>query len=243
MKKKLANTNNLMELAKAFSILADDSTAEPHMGLIHGFTGSGKTTSIAWLLNRLPDLSPTGKIAYKGVYVRAMAVWNAGVMLRTILGELGIEAAHSNAKNMAMLCDRLQEGHALFIDEADYLFDGRDKRMLETLRDAHDSTGMPIVFIGMDGIERKLGNSKQLDRRVTQRVRFNALDLKDAQQVADTCCEVEIDPELVERLHVWAKGSIAMLVIGLTEIERTAKLQRLEQIDSGFWGDKPFRRG
>ena len=239
MRKTLAQVSNLLELSKAFKTLADETTAEPHMGLIHGFTGSGKTTSIAWLLNRLPDIS-----SYNGAYVRAFAVWSVSTMLRSIITELGTEPQYRSARNVEIVCQHIAERKvALFIDEADYLFDGRDKRMLETLRDIHDATGLPVIFIGMDGIERKLGAHRQLDRRVTQRVKFQPLEIADAQLVADNCCEVKISTDLVERLHGWSKGSIALCVVALTEIERVAKLQRLESVDANWWGDREFRRG
>jgi DNA transposition AAA+ family ATPase len=239
MRKVLAKVKNLVELNKAFQTLGDQSTSEPHMGLIHGFAGAGKTKSITWLLNQLPTYSE-----YRGVAVSAQAVWTVSAMLKELLHNVGVEPVHSNVKNMSMLCKQVEEDKcALFVDEADYLFDGRDKRMLETLRDVHDKTGMPVVLVGMDGIERKLNNLRQLDRRVTQRVRFGAIDLNDAKLLAATCCEVLVEDDLIERVYHWAKGSIAMATVGLTEIERQAKLQNLQSIDSDFWGEKSFRRG
>lgn len=239
MRKKLARVANLLNLGKAFEILKDQSSGEPHMGLIHGFSGAGKTSSISWLLNQTLSSSDV-----RGVFVSAQAVWTVSAMLKEILNNVGVEPVHSNVKNMSMLCRVVEEErYAIFVDEADYLFDNRDKRMLETLRDLHDKTALPVVLVGMDGIENKLRNLKQLDRRVTQRVRFQPIDLADSHLVAKDCCEVEIDKAVIEKLHNWAKGSIALVKVGLTEIERVARVNKIAAVDLAFWNDRSFRRG
>ncbi|MDZ4878252.1 MAG: hypothetical protein CLLPBCKN_007687 [Chroococcidiopsis cubana SAG 39.79] len=77
MRYKLVKVKNIISLSSAFQESKDSSAAVPRMGLVYGFTGIGKTTAIAWLVNK-----------ESGIYVRATSVWNPSAMLQEILIEL-----------------------------------------------------------------------------------------------------------------------------------------------------------
>lgn len=49
---KLVKVKNIISLSSAFQESKDSSVAVPRMGLIYGFTGIGKTTATAWLVNK-----------------------------------------------------------------------------------------------------------------------------------------------------------------------------------------------
>jgi DNA transposition AAA+ family ATPase len=239
MRNKLAQTSNLLGLSKAFKFLTEKGNAEPQIGMIFGHSGHGKTTSVTRGVNDLPQISN-----FKAIYLRALGVWTVSEMLRSLCDTLGIACKHGNTKNLRAIFDFLElNPTVVFIDEADYLLDGRDRRMLETVRDIYDRTGTPIILVGMEGLQRKIKNSPQFDRRVTQRIEFSPLTLEDTRIVADTCCEIEIADCMVERLHTWSKGVIALVIVALTEIERGGKLHKQEVITSDWWGDRALRRG
>ena len=63
-------------------------------------------------------------------------------------------------------------GHPLFVDESDYLTENR--KMLETLRDIHDVSQVPVIMIGMNEIAGKLtiGCSVYPDTRIMVLTRF-----------------------------------------------------------------------
>ena len=127
MRNTLAITRNVAALQVAYRTLEARDVGVPGMGLVHGYTGAGKTTAISWLVNKT-----------RGVYVRAAATWTSSAMLGRIMVELGREPlARGGAAMVEHITGALADARRpLFVDEADYLL--RDLKMLETLRDIHD---------------------------------------------------------------------------------------------------------
>ena len=126
MRNELATVKNVLGLQAAYQALKSRDSGIPGMGLVHGFTGAGKTTSIVWLVNQVD-----------GVFVRANATWTPVVMLQAIMTELGAAPLGRCAPMLSFIVDKLSlSGRPLFVDESDYLTDNR--KMLETLRDIHD---------------------------------------------------------------------------------------------------------
>jgi len=246
MRYKICHTKNVARLSEAGDSLINRGPGMPGMGLIYGPTGYGKSTSATWFVNQC-----------NGIYVRAMAMWCPSAMLAAILRELDIEQYGNNA----VMCDRIIENLArhnrpLFIDEADYLLDS--KRMVETLRDLHDMATVPVILIGMDGIQRKLLGRQQLAGRLAEWVEFAGADIEDARVLADGLCEVKVGDDLLEQLHLAAsaklKGgkivggaSARLMVVGLSRIEQLArhrgnKVMHLKDWPRGrdfFLGDAP----
>lgn len=228
MKHEMAIVKNVVRLRDAFDTLTNRNSGIPGMGLIHGATGYGKTTAVAWLVNQV-----------NGVYVRAGANWTPSAMLGAILRELGASRLSTGAAAMVdYIVEQLaQAGRPLFVDEADYLF-SYNARMLETLRDIHDTSGSPVVMIGMEGIERKLVHRKQLARRISQWVEFLPADLDDARVVAETVCEVQLTDDLLEHVHTETKGSVGLMVVGMARIESLAKTNGWKKVDVEKWGNR-----
>jgi len=228
MRYRIAIVRNIERLQEAYESLEGRDQGTPGMGLIYGYTGLGKSTAVAWLLNQV-----------RGLQVRALACWTPSGMLGALMRELGAAPLNRSAAMVDHIVAELRRsGRPVFVDESDYLL--RDTRMLETLRDIHDSSGAPVVLIGMEGIERKLVHRPQLAGRISQWVEFAPTDLADARVLADTVCEVGIADDLLEQLHRQAKGSIRLMVVGLSRIEALAKGQRLEQVGREQWGSRPF---
>ena len=231
MRNKLAPTKNVGALQLAFEALSSRDHGVPGMGLVYGYTGAGKTTSIAWLVGR------TG-----GVYVRANSGWTPTSMLAKIMTELGAAPMQRRAAMLEYITEKLgQTERPLFVDEADYLL--HDGSMLESLRDIHDLTGLPVVLIGMANIEKKLVHRPQLARRISHWVEFQRSDLADARILAETVCEVELDDELLATLHAEAKGSIGLMTVGLARIESLAKGSGWKKVTAGLWGNRALFLG
>lgn len=221
---KIVPVKNVTRLNDAGEALRRRPAGMPGMGLVHGETGYGKTTAVTWYSNRC-----------NAAYVRATALWTPAAMMGKIAEELRIRARGSCAQMMDDIIDALAlANRPLFVDEADYIVDS--KRMTEALRDLHDMTTVPVVLIGMGGIDQRLSHRKQLTGRLMQDVRFQPLDLEDARSIANTLCEVAVADDLLERLHAQCGGSTRLLVVGLSRIEERAKSQGTDQISSAGWG-------
>lgn len=226
MKNNLAITKSVAALQVAYEELASRSAGIPGMALVHGYTGAGKTTAITRLVNET-----------EGIYVRAMRTWTPNTMLRKIMAELQAAGMGRNADMVDYIVTALQESNRpLFVDEADYLL--KDGDMIETLRDIHDLSSVPVVMVGMEGIERRLNARPQLARRISHWVEFLRSDLEDARSIARATCEVQVDDELLRRLHQEAGGSVGLMVVGLARIEQLARANGWAAIDAEQWGGR-----
>lgn len=226
MRNKLAITKSVGALQLAYEALEGRDIGIPGMALVHGYTGAGKTTAIAWMVNRT-----------RGVYVRAMRTWTPSTMLGRIMTELGAAPMSRNAAMVDHIVGQLTEQQRpLFVDEADYLVKSGD--MIETLRDIHDLSSVPVVMVGMEGIERRLVSRPQLARRISHWVEFLRSDLADARTVTDAVCEVAVDDELLQRLHADSNGSVGLMVVGLARVEALAKANGWATITAAQWGDR-----
>lgn len=228
MKNRLAPVKNVAALQSAFEAAASRDVGVPGMALLFGNTGAGKTTTVTWLMNRV-----------NAIYVRAAATWTPSAMLGKIMNELG--AVPLSGGRSAQMVDHItdtmaNEQRPLFVDESDYLLS--NLKMLETLRDIHDVSGQPVLLIGMAGIEKRLVHRAQLARRISQWVEFKPLDIEDAGIVAKTICEVAIAPDLLQHLHEQAKGSMGLMVVGLSRIEGLAKANGWATVDADQWGPR-----
>jgi len=231
MRNKLAPTKNVAALQLAFETLVSREAGIPGMGLVHGYTGAGKTTAITWLVNRT-----------NGVYVRATSSWTPTAMLGRVMRELGAAPMHRRSAMLDFVAEQLmRDQRPLFVDEADYLL--RNIAMLESLRDIHDLSGAPVILIGMEGIDRRLIHRPQLARRISHWVEFLPSDFEDARILAEAICEVQIDDELLSRVHAEAKGSIGLMVVGLARIESLAKANGWKTVTGLHWGPRKLFLG
>lgn len=231
MKHKVVMTKNVARLAEAGEALIHRSPGTDGMGLVHGETGYGKTTAVGWYVNRC-----------NGVYVRAWATWTPAAMMSSILRELGRAARGSCAQMMGDIIEALAlSGRPLFVDEADYLIDS--KRMCESLRDLHDMASVPVILIGMGGIDQRLSARKQLTGRVQQDVRFAPLDEDDARKLAGELCEVRVKTDLLSEITRRTAGSTRLLVIALARIEHYARSRGMDSIGLVDWGKRDLFTG
>lgn len=231
MKPAIAKVKNILNLVGAYEETRDRAPNQPGMILIYGFTGAGKTTAIAWYLGRC-----------NGIYRRAGATWTPNFMLDEIIAEAKIKTdARSAAGKVKAVAENLRVTHRpLFIDEVDYLAPPfAEYKAIEILRDIHDESQASIVMIGMEGFERKIQARKQLSRRIYRWVEFLPSDLADARTVADAIAEVAIADDLVEKIYREAAGSIALITLGIANVESYARQQGWPEIDISHWGERP----
>lgn len=237
MKHKIIPVKNVARLASAYQALEDRPLNTPGMGLVWGDTGRGKTTATTWLINRC-----------NGIYVRALALWNATAMIRAIAEELDIDSKGTRAVIEMRVIEKLAETQRpLFVDEADHIVG--NEQMMETLRDIHDLSTVPVVMIGMGQMRKKIARYAQLENRIMHWIEFAPCDHEDAVTMARGMCEVEIEDELLDELISMTRGEIRRLVVGLAQIENEAKSQGIEIIGKSqfkrefFLGQRPATKG
>lgn len=237
MKHKIIPVKNVTRLAQAYHALESRPLNTPGMGLVWGDTGRGKTTATAWLINRC-----------NGVYVRALALWNATAMLRAIAEELDLDTKGTRTALEMRVIEKLAETQRpLFVDEADHIVG--NELMMEALRDIHDLSTVPVVLIGMGQMRKKVARYAQLENRIMQWIEFAPCDHEDAITMAKGMCEVEVEEELLTELIEMTRGEVRRLVVGLAQIEDEAKVQSVLKIGKSqfkrefFLGQRPNTRG
>lgn len=121
-------------------------------------------------------------------------------LLEELVKELDEIPRFLTSDNFNLVVKKLkQETKIIFIDEIDYLMN--NYKSIETLRDIHDQTGCPIIFIGMGLAHRKLERYKHLYDRFLEIVRFECFEVKDISQIISQLSEVPFTPESVEYIH------------------------------------------
>lgn len=223
MRSKIVPVTNVARLAEAGDALLNRAPGMPGMGLCYGASGLGKTTAIAWLATR-----------QHGVFVRAMATSTPTSLLDTICRELNIASRARVAQTVEAIVGKLAEtGRPLFVDEADYVVG--QSRLVDTLRDLHDLASVPVILIGMSGIDRRISLSPQLSGRMAQWVEFQPASNDDAKQLAKELCEVNVADDLVAELHTRAAGSVRNIVVGLGKIEQFARSRGSNKLALADW--------
>ncbi|UTV30194.1 AAA family ATPase [Photobacterium atrarenae] len=230
MKSVVAPVKNVAATQIAFETLLQRSMGVPGIGLIHGPTGTGKTTATTYLYNQV-----------NGVYVSARAHDTTISLTSRIVEELGAPPMYRISKCVDYIIEQMSMfERPLFIDEADYLMN--DTRMLETVRDIYDGTEIPIILIGMDQIARRISTRKQFYNRISEWVEFRPADLEDVVTMADYLLDdgIKVDEELLDNLRMSSSGELRRITIGLSKIESLALANDLEIVTLDDWGDQPF---
>ncbi len=234
MKDKIVPVKNLLRLAELGLSLKDRSISTPGIGVVYGDTGYGKTTGLAWY----------GVRQERAVYVRALQLWTPLTMLETIASELDVQTDRSLAKTLTrIVAELVSQNRMLIVDEADYVVG--NVRLLNTLRDLHDLSTMPVVLVGMADFVKKLRSridQRQFSGRVAFELEFKPLDLDDTRQLASELLDddVKIDDKLLLRLHEACEGSARLVRVGLGRIEAFAKKKNLRKVSEAEWGKQPL---
>ncbi|WP_413112122.1 AAA family ATPase [Thaumasiovibrio sp. DFM-14] len=230
MKAVVAPVKNVSSTQIAFSALVKRSYGVPGIGLLHGTTGLGKTTTTTYLYNQL-----------NGIYVSARAEDTTASITSRIVEELGSSPRRGINKNIDYIIEQMSmHERPLFIDEADYLMN--DVRTLETIRDIYDGTEVPVILVGMDQIARRISTRKQFYNRISEWVEFQPADLEDVQIMAEHLLDdgICVSDELLDHLRHQSCGEMRRITIGLNKIETLAKANELEIVTLADWGEQVF---
>jgi DNA transposition AAA+ family ATPase len=229
---KTVKTRNITNVVAACDALIDRNKVVPGLGLVYSPPGYGKTTACEFLLERHPG----------GVAVRCFAVWTLSAMLSEICAGLRLEPSTRPSKTVQTIIDFLTNNpRPIVVDEIDHLF--AVPRLLETLRDIHDKTLSPIIFVGMAGVDRKFLRHPQIHRRITQSIELAPLDFQDLKLVADTICQVKLADDLLTHLLDRSRGVTGYAVVGLSQIERYCAGSKLVTLADWEEQDKPLFLG
>lgn len=102
-------------------------------------------------------------------------------------------------------------------------------KTIETLRDIHDETGCPIIFIGMGLAHRKLERYKHLYDRFSEILKFKTFGVNDLSQIIGQLSEVVFTPDSIE--YIYSKyNRFRQIVQLINQMETFAKDNNLTKI-------------
>lgn len=189
MNKIFVKTNNVRNFIGLVENLQNKPKNIPKMGLVYGEPGLGKSQTALWLVCK-----------YDGVYLRASNLMTGRWLLEELVKELDEIPRYLTSDNFNLVVKKLkQKPQIIFIDEIDYLMN--NYKTIETLRDIHDETNCPIIFIGMGLAHRKLERYKHLFDRFSEIVKFETFGVNDLKQIFDQLAEVKLTPDAIEYIH------------------------------------------
>ena len=188
------------------------------MGLVYGEPGLGKSQTALWLACK-----------YDGVYLRASNLMTGRWLLEEMVKELDEIPRFLSSDNFNLVVKKLKQNpQIIFIDEIDYLMN--NYKSIETLRDIHDETGCPIIFIGMSLAHRKLERYTHLYDRFSEILKFENFGINDLSQIFNQLSEVTFTLNAIE--YIFSKYNRFRQIVQLTnQMENFAKDNKLTEIN------------
>ena len=189
MRKIFVKTNNVRNFIGLVENLQNKPKNIPKMGLVYGEPGLGKSQTALWLACK-----------YDGIYIRASNLMTSRWLIEEIVREMDELPRYLTSDNFNVVISKLsQKPKIIFVDEIDYLMN--NYKSVETLRDIHDKTDCPIVFVGMGLAHRKLERYKHLYDRFSEIVKFETFGVNDLSQIFSQLSEIPFTPESIEYIH------------------------------------------
>lgn len=189
MNKIFVKTQNVKNFIGLVENLINKPKNIPKMGLVYGEPGLGKSQTALWLACK-----------YDGIYLRASNLMTGRWLLEEMVKELDEIPRFLTSDNFNIVIKKLkQNSQLIFIDEIDYLMN--NYKTIETLRDIHDETGCPIIFIGMGLAHRKLERYKHFYDRFSEILKFETFGVSDLSQIIGQLSEIPFIPDAIEYIH------------------------------------------
>ncbi len=221
MRKVFVKTRNVKNFIALINSLQQKYEGVSRIGLVYGEPGLGKSRTALWLAAQ-----------NDAVYIRSANLMTGRWFLEELVEELGEIPRYWTSDLFKQCINRLLERpQMIIIDEVDYL--AGDQKTIETLRDIHDKTNVPIVFVGMTLAQRKLQKYKHLYDRLSEIVQFKPFSVSDVQDIVAQLCEIEVTEPAIGLIHSHA-NRFRQIVRLINRLEAVANTNNLQLIDENI---------
>ena len=218
MRKIFVKTNNVKNFIGLVENLQNKPKNIPKMGLVYGEPGLGKSQTALWLACK-----------YDGIYIRASNLMTSRWLVEEIVREMDELPRYLTSDNFNVVISKLsQKPKIIFVDEIDYLMN--NYKSVETLRDIHDKTDCPIIFVGMGLAHRKLERYKHLYDRFSEIVKFETFGVEDLSQIFSQLSEIPFTPDSIEYIRK-KYNRFRQIVQLINQMEIFAKDNNLTEIN------------
>lgn len=217
MNRIFVKTTNVKNFIGLVENLLNKPKNIPKMGLIYGEPGLGKSQTALWLACK-----------YDAIYLRATNLMTGRWLLEEIAKEMDEIPRYLTSDNFNLIVQKLkQKPKLIIVDEIDYLMN--NLKTIEILRDIHDETECPIIFVGMGLALKKLERYKHLFDRFSEIVKFETFGVNDLKQIFDQLSEVPFTPDAIEFIHK-KYNRFRQIVQLINQLEIVAKENNLTEI-------------
>ncbi len=219
MNKTFVKTTNVKNFIGLVENLINKPKNIPKMGLVYGEPGLGKSQTALWLACK-----------YDVIYLRTSNLMTGRWLLEELVKELDEIPRFLTSDNFNIVVKKLKNNpQIIFIDEIDYLIN--NYKTIETLRDIHDETNCPIIFIGMGLAHRKLERYKHLYDRFSEILKFETFGVNDLLQIFNQLSEITFTPDAIE--YIYPKyNRFRQIVQLINQMETFAKDNNLAEINT-----------
>ena len=218
MKKVFVKTNNVKRFITMMNNLQNRAEGVPGMGLVYGEPGLGKTYAITWWAAQ-----------NDAILIRSANLMSARWLLEEMVEELG-EIPYNKFSDIfnQVVTQLIKTPRTIIVDETDYLT--IDSRAVETLRDIHDKTNIPIVLVGMVTVNKRLQRHKHLYDRLLEIIKFEPFSKQDITSIIDQLSEVPFT-DCAKKLLYTRINRFRQLVKTISKAEQVAKSNGIKEID------------
>ena len=217
MKRNFIKTQNVKNFIGLVENLLNKPKNIPKMGLIYGEPGLGKSQTALWLACK-----------YDAIYLRATNLMTGRWLLEEIAKEMDEIPRYLTSDNFNLIVQKLkQKPQLIIVDEIDYLMN--NLKTIEILRDIHDETACPIIFVGMGLAHKKLERYKHLFDRFSEIVKFETFGVNDIAQIINQLAETKFTADSIEYIHK-KYNRFRQIVQLINQLEIVAKENNLQEI-------------
>jgi len=218
MRKVFVRTQNVKNFIAMMDTLQNRPEGTPGMGLVYGEPGLGKTQTILWWV-----------VKNDAAYIRATNKMTNRWFLEEIVSELGLNPYyHSGDLFNQCVSSLITDPKIIIVDEIDYL--AGDNQVIETLRDIHDKTNVPVILVGMGSANNKLKRYRHLYDRISEILRFESFTHNDIETILSQLCEIELTDCAIQVI-MNKLNRFRQIVRLISRAEYLAQTNGLEKLD------------
>ncbi|MDD3012587.1 MAG: AAA family ATPase [Candidatus Gastranaerophilales bacterium] len=218
MKKVFVKTQNVKNLINMMNNLQNRAEGVPGFGLVYGEPGLGKTQAILWWV-----------MQNDAVFIRSTKLMTGRWLLEELIEELGEYPGNKNSDLFKQCVNQLKETpRTIVIDEVDYLTG--ESQVIETLRDVHDKTGVPIILVGMAMADKKLIRYRHLYDRISEKLKFEEFRKEDIKDIVNQLSEVKMTECAIDYIYN-NTSRFRQIVKLINKAEQIASANEINMID------------
>lgn len=218
MKKVFVRTRNVKNFINMINNIQTRAEGVPGMALVYGEPGLGKTQTVLWWA-----------LQNDAIFVRCTNLMTGKWLLEELVEELGEIPLFRSVDLFKQCIQSLTNNpRIIIVDEVDYLTS--DRKAIETLRDIHDKTGVPIVLVGMAMADKKLMRYKHLYDRFSEILKFEPFKFNDIKTIVEQLCEVKVTDCAIQFIFNTTKR-FRQIVKMISKAENLAYANNLTMLD------------